>query len=218
VTDYHLPAGYRSRTDPQPFGDPATDVEWQPDVYTRAVELADAVGATVLIDLGCGMARKLLPLSARFITVGVDHPDLIDRLEHHPGLWIGADLDATTPLDIPTHLVAGAVVICSDVIEHLTHPERLCTTLRSLLRDATCCVLSTPDRARTHGHGHLGPPPNPAHVREWTAAELVQFVTDQGLDVVEAAWTRSHTGTTAKATTLLVIGGTSWRSPTATPR
>lgn len=203
---YSLPPGYRDRPDPHPFGDPPGAVEWQPDVYTYAEQLAIELGSNTVIDIGCGMARKLLPMSARYVIIGIDHPTMIERLADHPGMWIGADLDDPTPVVVPAAHILGAVVICSDVIEHMRTPGILCGYLRDLLtRGASAVVLSTPDRERTHGAQHLGPPPNPAHAREWTAGELVRYLTSEQLPVASQTWTRSHTGTDAQATTLVIL-------------
>ena len=207
MISYCLPDGYRSRDTPSAFGDPVSAFEWQPDVYVEAAQLARDVGAGVIIDLGCGMARKLLPLSAEFVVVGVDHPSMIHRLADNPGVWVGADLDSEDRPQILAELVPGSVVICSDVIEHMVRPEVLCGHLRWLLDSAAVALVSTPDRDRTHGAGHLGPPPNPAHVREWSAAELVDFVGGEGLTVLRSGWTRSHTGSSDQATTLLLLAG-----------
>ena len=204
---YFLPEGYCERSTPSPFGDSEGAVEWQPDVYAEAERLARSFGASAIVDVGCGMARKLLPLSADFMVVGVDHPSMIVRLEGRPGVWVGADLDSSSRPAIPDRLLDGAIVVCSDVIEHMVSPEVLCGHLRWMLESAVVCVLSTPDRDRTHGAGHFGPPPNPAHVREWAADELVLFLESQGFVVLRQGWTRSHTGTSDEATVLVMLAG-----------
>ncbi len=51
----------------------------------------------------------------------------------------------------------------------------------ALDRGAVAFFLSTPERELTNEGPHLGPPPNPAHVREWTLGELEQFLGAEGL-------------------------------------
>jgi hypothetical protein len=68
-----------------------------------------------------------------------------------------------------------------DVIEHLRRPERLLSKLRFALAAGMPAVLSTPDRVRTNGPDHLGPPPNLEHVRAWALDELAAFLADEGI-------------------------------------
>ena len=77
---FFLPAGYRARMDPAYFADTAENrfgATHQPDVYPHAGVLGDRIGATWLIDIGCGRADKLLPLGRRFRLFGIDYGENI---------------------------------------------------------------------------------------------------------------------------------------------
>jgi SAM-dependent methyltransferase len=180
---YFLKSGYIERLEPEYWHDEKGDTVWQPDVYEEAGELARRVGAKTLVDIGCGNGAKLAPLADEFAIVGVDFGPNIEecRRRYSSGTWLDADLDAEGPLEgIDPH---GSVVVCADVAEHLVRPERLLRKLRGLLESgALALILTTPDRDLRRGAVHHGPSPNPAHVREWSSAELGAFMRSEGLD------------------------------------
>lgn len=198
-----LPDGYQ-RQEPAPFDDwsAADGKVWQPDVYPLAAETAAARGVRCVVDLGCGTGAKLLDMAGDFDVIGVDTPATIERCRqaHPDGTWIAHDLDdVAAPLpDLPD----DALIVCSDVIEHLWRPDRL---MAALVASGCTVVLSTPDRNLTHGPGHMGPPPNPAHAQEWTLGELCEWIGALGGKITGSGHTRSHDGTDAAQTCLVVI-------------
>ena len=157
---------------------------WQPDVYLEAASLAALLGATTIVDVGCGSAEKVAVFRNEYKIVGVDFGVNIEacRARYDWGDWIGADLDDDdSPL--PLSSLNDSIVVCADVIEHVVHPERLLRKLRDLLeRGATALVLTTPERDLRRGRKHIGPSPNVAHVREWALDELRGFMADEGLE------------------------------------
>lgn len=207
VVSSHLPPGYIRRARPDYFDDLDRGVVWQPDVYRFARDLAREIGARRVIDVGCGRARKLAALHPEFEIIGIDYGANLEycRSVYPWGQWIDADLEAAAPLPLSAAAAATAVVVAADVIEHLRHPERLVDALGGLLAHASCVVLSTPERVLTHGPDQIGPPPNPAHVQEWSLAELRAFVESRGLIVVYAGITASDSASWQDATSLLVI-------------
>lgn len=200
---YYLPDGYQPREVPERYqpGPPGGRV-WQPDVYPYAAELARLGGSVRLVDVGCSTAAKLQPYGDEFDLIGVDLPGT----PAPDGVSMRyRDLDAPGRFPVAKKLLAGSVLVCSDVIEHLVQPEYLVAMLVDALGTADALVLSTPDRARTRGPADLGPPRNPCHVREWNADELVAFLADGGLNVVEQFWQRSNDHPDAlEATTVIV--------------
>jgi len=169
-------------------------------VYPYAFDLARSLGRKVVVDVGCGYGRKLAPYADEFTLVGIDRPEVIAKVDVHPCILIAQDLDSGDPLPVDPSV---SLVICSDVIEHMAHPERLATTLAQL---GCPVVLSTPDRVRTHGMGNTTPT-NPCHAQEWTLDELEAFLADCGADIAHAGWTRSHDGDHDDATCLVTFGG-----------
>ena len=205
-----LPAAYRCREVPDYFVDSVAsdhEVEWQPDVYPAAARLARSFGCDVLIDVGCGQARKLVAQAPQFQIVGIDYGANIEhcRRTHGVGSWLEADLERALPLPLPAALLARSVVICSDVIEHLIDPMPLLAILKRLLRDCAAVVLSTPDRSRTNGPDHRGPSHNTSHTREWNADELQRLLQHAGFDVALVTHTRSNDAKPDLATIFVVL-------------
>lgn len=196
---FGLPAGYQQRTNPEYFADTADDgITWQPNVYPHAAGLAQELGRDVIIDVGCGHAGKLALLQhgqPRWHYIGVDYgPNIHWCRSHRPfGDWIEADLETQTALAIPAARLRRAVIVCSDVLEHLVRPDIAIRMMLSLATDGgnAPVVLSTPARERRAGADYLGQPRNPAHVREWTSSEFQSFVTSSGFAIRDARLTRS---------------------------
>lgn len=181
---YHLPDNYVARDEPRYFDDPtASKVVWQPHVYELAEELTGALGAPAVIDIGCGNGAKIAAMGISARKVGLDFGANAEIAGGRQGVEIlRHDLDADAPLPLDRSTLEGSVVICADVIEHLRHPERLVRALAAAMADgAACIVVSTPDRTLLYPKEQLGPPSNPAHVREWTREELGVFLTAEGL-------------------------------------
>lgn len=207
---YELPAGYRARPQPEYYVDSAEGdggVTWQPDVYPLAADLARSLGCNTIVDIGCGHARKLSQLHPEFELIGVDYgPNIAHcRQQYRFGTWLEADLENDTLLPIPDRVLSRSVVVCSDVIEHLVDPRPLLDTLRTLLQQAPAVVISTPDRVRTHGPAQMGPPPNPAHTREWELGEFQRLLQREGFHIAAATHTRSNDRDHQPATIVAVV-------------
>lgn len=204
---YFLAPGYRERLEPTYFHDDGMDAVWQPDVYPDAATLARLLGSRRIVDLGCGDGSKLAALHPEFEIVGLDVGANLDRSRERQavGTWFELDLDSDDPL--PIEDVSGSLFICADVLEHLRFPEKTLHRVREALdRGADGLVLSTPQRDLADGDGHLGPPRNPAHVREWNALELRDFLASCGLDGFYGL-TRSNDYLDNMHTTFAVVPG-----------
>lgn len=206
---YFLKPGYRSRERAEYFVDDLEGVVYQPDVYPLAVRIARAVDASILVDIGCGRAQKLVASAGSLETIGVDIGDNLDWCrEHFPERrWLECDLDRPHTLAMSPRDLARSVLVCSDVIEHLVHPEHLLISLRAALEHAPALLLSTPERDLTWGLGHSGPPPNACHVREWNLAELARLLEHHGLPPRRAVLTRSDDQSSVMHTILAVVEG-----------
>ena len=208
--DYCLPRAYQARLEPEYFLDEDYEGVWQPDVYPDAAAIAERLSARRIIDVGCGTGEKLVALHPDFGIIGLDYGSNIEACQtrYDFGTWLDVDLDRDDSLGISDF--TDSVLICADVIEHLVYPERLLGFLSDALdRGAGALVLSTPDRDLINERGHLGPPLNLAHVREWTSSELERFMAARGL-VGHFGRTRTNDVIPALRTILAVIPG---RSP-----
>lgn len=194
--EYFIREGYRPREDPSYDSRVVDDdVVWQPDVYPEAGRVAELLNATCIVDVGAGDGAKLAGLHPRFALIGIDLPG--PNLDHcratYPHAeWIEHDAESAVSLPVPDAILARSVVVCCDVIEHLRQPDRLLRKLRGALDVAPAVVLSTPARDLTWGAENLGPPPNPSHVREWTAAELEALLEEFGFAHRALTLTRSN--------------------------
>jgi SAM-dependent methyltransferase len=211
--DLHfLTRGYTQRVPPEYFTDiDDSGIIWQPDVYPETLALARRHDRTVIIDLGCGRAGKLVALREQnpdLDIIGVDFGPNIDWCrEHLPvGRWLDADLESATTLPLDPDVIARSVVVCSDVLEHLVDPRPAMRLICWLLdHGAACAVLSTPARDKRAGAEHLGPPFNPSHVREWTQGEFRAFVARFPVAVERFELTRSDDGGGGLTTQLIVV-------------
>jgi SAM-dependent methyltransferase len=178
---YFTPREYVHRDNPSLLPIPA-DEPWQPDVYKLAGLVAHAVRATRIVDVGCGDAKKLQRLAAEHDVLGLD---LLDVQVPEGVRFLPYDVLGPSP--IPE--AEGSLLIAADVIEHLGRPD----VLLEKIRRSRClgAVLSTPDRLSEYGYDHRGPPRNPRHVREWTAAEFERLLAHHGLDPV-VLLTKTH--------------------------
>lgn len=194
--EYGMPDGYTARDRNLYFEDPfGADDErgevWQQATYALAVAFAEA--AQVLLrpdvrmtfaDVGCGNGAKAK-------RVGIEHPDWrVMGFDQGPNVRKAqaAGVEAyDVNLDVERELHLGdAVVVCADVIEHLLDPRPLLRVLGGC--GARAVVVSTPARERVYGErqihpGHLGPPVNNTHVREWASTELPAFIEGLGVPV-----------------------------------
>jgi hypothetical protein len=170
--NYFVKSGYQARSEVRYCHRSAGSITSQEEVYIAARHLAERLGAEAVIDLGCGFAEKSLQHLSHLRIVGVDYgPNIAhcrtEQPEHH---WLEVNLDQAHELKLPP--LKNYLVICADVIEHMTHPEHLLKTLRQLSGEALAMVVSTPERDLERGCAHTGPPNNQAHAREWNMLEF----------------------------------------------
>lgn len=201
---YHIKAGYRINRDATAYHESLEDSRlYQTPVYQHAANLARSPRIRTALDLGCGLASKLVEFVLPHCesVTGVDLPETVERCSalHPDGRWIAGDL-----LD-PALALEGVydLIIAADVIEHLTDPDRLLGHIRAACHPTTLVVLSTPERDLRRGPGDMGPPGNGAHVREWNAAEFCAYLASRGFEVSESRIVDLRPG---MATCHLVVG------------
>ena len=201
---YGIRDGYAARTRREYIVDlPPTDdgLPCRPDVYGRAAEVADRLGAVRIVDLGCGAGRRLRALYPRFETVGLDHgPNLeLARRSFPDGIWREHDFDRAGQLPLEAADLNACVIVCANVVEHLGRPELLLDNLRDLLPSVEAIVLSSAERAY-NGPEAAGPPTQPGRIREWNAEEFAALLEAFGFEHGELGVVRANNGATAEST------------------
>ena len=184
--DIFLPADYRPRAVPDYFDDGLSiesSTVFQPEVYPVALHILAGSGRRRLVDVGCGVGRKLAeaPVEAR---LGLDFGANIARCREvypHAAEWRECDLSEPVPADLVDSIGPQDVVVCSDVIEHLVDPRPSLGFLRICFERGAAVITSTPERVLVRGADHRGPPPNPAHVCEWALEEYRALLGAYGL-------------------------------------
>jgi SAM-dependent methyltransferase len=211
---YAIKSRYVHRSAPEYYSDNPerheAGVIWQPEVYETAARLAKAADCDTLVDIGCGSASKLAPLHPEFHIIGIDYGSNLEycRNTYPQGEWIEANLETIEAMPLDDTRLRGAVVICSDVIEHLIDPMPLLRILREMVKSCHCGLISTPERNLSWGQGHEGPPPNPHHIREWALPELRELICSAGMEPVYCGLTLTQNQSDARSTILIVVKGT----------
>lgn len=186
VERYFIKAGYTVNPNPRSYRDTLEDsLRYQADVYRHAGERSRSLRARSVLDIGCGLATKLMEYVYPHCSdvTGVDEAGTIAvcRERYEAGRWVEGDVED------PGFCLDGQydLIISADVIEHLRDPDRLLDVIRAASHDATEVILSTPERDRRRGTHDLGPPGNWAHVREWNADEFSAYLASRGFSIRE---------------------------------
>lgn len=209
LTNYGIKHGYVPRLNNAYYDDFTGTTIWQPDVYTALIKLARRRGIKTIIDIGSGNGEKLVPYKDEFKFIFVDFGTNLDVIKKNIGVkgneFIDQDFEKGFPV-FPKKVLQDAMVICSDVIEHMRDPEILAGALATFSHTAPFVLISTPDRPRTRGINHFGPPNNHTHVREWAVEELDSYFRSHGMDGHLAGITRSNDYEQAHRTIMILAG------------
>jgi trans-aconitate methyltransferase len=138
-----------------------------------------------IMDIGCGVGRKLVHIKKENPTVeiiGIDQKDPIEYCKntYNFGTWYADDFENT-------HLsqdVKSKLIISSDVIEHLMNPNLLLEYIKSRLDGKGVVILSTPERDSLRGV-NSNYSPNKHHIREWNYAEFEKYLESQGFEILD---------------------------------
>lgn len=171
VDSYFIDDNYKCRDEYAHYDDMEVQDKWQLEIYLHAYALMKKNNFHRVADIGCGSAYKLITYLDEFITIGYELADNVEILKkRYPGRdWRISDFESEEKFDVD-------VVICSDVIEHLVDPDCL---IKYLLRqNFKYLIFSTPDKNMVYAseQERLGPPRNPAHVREWNFYEFADYI------------------------------------------
>lgn len=195
--NFFLPADYVSRHEPEYYDDAASHnsgVLFQPEIMSIAELLLAGTGRKRLVDIGTGNGTKLVGAEAQE-KLGIDFGSNLDYCITHHGdaaEWRACDLGGIIPQDLVEAMGPDDVVVCSDVIEHLPDPLPLLRLLGAAYERGALVITSTPERVLVRGADHLGPPPNAAHVREWSLPEYRAMLCAAGLPPLFAGLTLNN--------------------------
>ena len=141
-------------------------------------------------DLGCGAAQKTRVLKTGMASsinyIGYDQPECVVWLdENYPdGHWTPVNF-LDSPENLPqsfSYQHKADLVICSDVIEHVSDPDKVFAWLKFLCKPEGWIIISTVDRSRVRGRGNRNSP-NKSHVYEWTKAEFLKLLKSRGFRI-----------------------------------
>lgn len=166
---FMIKANYLVRRNNRHFDDTGNADEYQNGVYRQMKLFFDSKNLNSIIDIGCGSGFKLMKYFSDDKTLGLEVPPALDHLraKYPDRTWAFSDFNQAP---IEKH----DMVIAIDVVEHLHDPGELLRYIKRLR--CKYVGLSTPDRSRMSLRSKVGPPVNPAHVREWTKKEFDEYV------------------------------------------
>jgi 2-polyprenyl-3-methyl-5-hydroxy-6-metoxy-1,4-benzoquinol methylase len=126
---YFLPEGYVERLGAKqnPQAEAKIDDKWQDEVYREAAKIASEISECRVLDYGTGSGFKLMKHFGELCildVVGIDLPATVEILRRRYPLRCWSEVDKY--LKGGMYLVAPPdLVICSDVIEHVSDPDAL---------------------------------------------------------------------------------------------
>lgn len=157
-----------------------TAFRFQIPMYISARDFIVELGIKSVLDVGCGNPQKLKAYILPFVNdiIGLDLPEVVNRIEESFGDWIGMDLDNDS---IHLDKVFG-LIIAADVIEHLKNPSKMLDLIKDHANGDTVILVSTPERIVSKD-GEKANPNNESHEVEYTKDEMVRTLKKGGLSV-----------------------------------
>jgi len=166
--NYSITSNYIIRTTKIPHDDRDFKDEYQNEVYLHATKLCQDYKYTTVTDIGCGSGYKLNKYFSQYDTVGYEIEPCYSylRSKYPNKKW---ELS-----EFKNKLIDSDLIICADVIEHLTDPDLLIDWIYT--SNFKHIIFSTPDRDMLYEKQQCGPPYNTDHVREWTFFEFQKYL------------------------------------------
>jgi 2-polyprenyl-3-methyl-5-hydroxy-6-metoxy-1,4-benzoquinol methylase len=166
MKNYCIKENYTHRLNNLFFNDSSFQDEWQKEVYTYARQIADVHNIKSVLDIGTGSGYKLMSNFKDFDTLGIDLEPTVK--------WLKETYNDRKWTDSFEPVVGYAMIIASDVIEHIPDPDVLLDLIQKCA--PKIIVFSTPDRSLSTLSDLDGPPYNKYHVREWTMFEFRSYI------------------------------------------
>lgn len=212
MTNYYIKKGYQARTEITFLDDTKSykdNMVHQPDVYELARYVAERTGAQTIVDFGCGIGRKLARFKDDYELIGLDIGSNVEycKKTYDFGRWYELNFDQPHELPVDDETLAGSVVVCSDVIEHVIHPEHLLHSFQRVSETAKALLVSTPERDLVRGPDDMGPPRNKMHIREWNLNEFVQLCQEYELPLPYSGVTVDNNRDFLKTVSFCIFSG-----------
>lgn len=153
--------------------------QFQDEVYFAAKSISEKLNYNSILDIGCGSAFKLIKYFGDKKITGLElEPNLTFIKSQYP------DKDFRLSDFNAEFNESFDLIICSDVVEHLLDPDELLNFISKI--DFKHLVISTPERSiiqklqKSFGWvvEENGPPHNKMHVREWSAQEFRNYISE----------------------------------------
>lgn len=182
---FYIKSGYRHNFKTSSFlDDEMASKAWQYQVYKLVRNLVVDKKLNSVLDIGCGYGKKLEELIQPVCNniVGIDFKHSIDycKRNYDFGRWYVDDVE-NSKLRMKEKF---DLIIAADVIEHLKNPDKLFDYFSNYAYANTYIIISTPERDIVRGKSDMGPPNNPAHVREWNKKEFARYIESKGLKII----------------------------------
>jgi glycosyltransferase involved in cell wall biosynthesis len=206
--DFCIKPGYIINASAGYYLDTENTFVYQPDVYELAYYLAKRTAVKNIIDIGSGNGLKLQKFLPEFNIICIDYGENRNIIENNlPNIeFIEANLENGLPT-FAKSVLQDAIVIISDVIEHIVDPDKLLTSLSVLSHRCPYVLISTPDRVKCRGIGDFGPPSNNCHVREWQLDEFYSLLIKYHYNAFMLGYT-VNTDYHLQKNTILAVSGT----------
>jgi|GEM_PF-1018010 len=188
--NYSIDPRYISRSKYSHYDDIGCEDEWQLEVYLHALGIMVKNSFKTVIDIGCGSGYKLMTYLKAYDTTGYElEANVKDLKKLYPDrCWKISSFSETDNM-------FADLIICSDVIEHLTEPDNLLSYLTK--QEFEYLLISTPDRNLLYDKTDpetFGPPRVKAHQREWNFKEFEMFISKY-FNVLDHRITNYHQAT-----------------------
>lgn len=153
-------------------------------VYKKASQLIKKYNLQSAIDVGCGDGVKLAllirPLCQTVVGIDTEESIAICTREYPTISFRTVNLNAPDSSIIQNQHFD--LVICRDVIEHLTNPNGCLEFIKNASHRDSLILISTPERDILRGTDCISSN-KPEHIREWNQIELAAYITAQGFEI-----------------------------------
>ena len=180
-----------------------------PHVHAFARVVAERLGCSTIVDVGCGSPHQLAALQSQFELVGVGSDSRIvrGRATCPHADWITVDLNDPRPLPLNDERLRQSVLVCVNTLEWLHDPLSLLRNIRRCLDVAPLCIVSTPDRELVQFPRRTASAAPRGNAAVWTLGEFEALLRSLELDVHFVGWTAASEERLEKTLTLAVLGG-----------